>query len=259
MAWLPGARAHSASGLEASSWAAASAWRGAGRGVSPSSCEVGRGLDRKDSARFSLPITRLWGPGTNQRCSQAEPMCILTNHVTTRVNFRRWAPSPPINGLWRRTGGLSPHSPMLLDFVSRFSSRGGFSDLDEVLSSGSVRAVESVAGLNPTKDTEKETGGGLRRLSFPLPGGPSWPQGGRGAFQVVSRKRSLTPEKSQSPPKQFQASGRILDPKFVLSVRPRQMSVNPPKKCSENPEGTWVPSASFLPLPAFGHPMEWPF
>ena len=136
------------------------------------------------------------------------------------------------------------------------------SDSDEVLSAGSERAVESLAGLTPAKDAEKETEGrgcGGSAPPRPPPGGALWPRGGRGTVQVVSRKRSLTPEKSQSPPKLFQASGRILDPKFLLSVRPRWMSVNPPKKCNENPEGPWVPSASLLPLPAFGHPMEWPF
>ena len=33
------------------------------------------------------------------------------------------------------------------------------SDSDEVLSAGSERAVESLAGLTPAKDAEKETGG----------------------------------------------------------------------------------------------------
>lgn len=54
-------------------------------------------------------------------------MFISTNHVSQLESTSGAGPPSPINGLWRRTGGLNPLSPMLLDVVSRFlRSRGGF-------------------------------------------------------------------------------------------------------------------------------------
>jgi len=73
--------------------------------------------------------------------------------------------------------------------------------------------------------------------------------------KVVSRERAFIPGEKLEPSQTSSGLKRILDPIFPLRVRPRWVSVNPPKKCSD----VWVPSSSLLPIPTFGHPMEWPF
>lgn len=74
---------------------------------------------------------------------------------------------------------------------------------------------------------------------------------------MISWECALTPEEKPEPSQVTPGLRENFRP-HISFIGQAQMGVNPPKKCSENPEGTWVPS-SFLLLPAFGHPWEWPF
>lgn len=78
------------------------------------------------------------------------------------------------------------------------------SDLDEVLSSRSVRAVESVAGLNPAKDAEKETEGWAAAAQLPPPWGSfvasGWSRRVPGGFQKALFNPREKPEPSQIVP-----------------------------------------------------------
>lgn len=105
--------------------------------------------------------------------------------------------------------------------------------------------------LDPAKDAGKEREGWA--------GGPAWPFSGPGTVHVTYGERSFTQRQSQNPPKPLQASERILDtpPPFLLLFSPRWVLTH--QRNAVRIQRASGPSSYRLSLPAFGHPMEWPF
>lgn len=118
------------------------------------------------------------------------------------------------------------------------------------------------------RGTEEEAGGKVRGSSgwASLGRGPlatsgraggrgRWPpaSGGPGGIRWFPGSALSSPGRARSLSNLFRPQS-TLDRVFPLSVGPRWVSVNPPKKGS----GAWVPSSSLVPIPTFGHPMGWP-
>lgn len=62
---------------------------------------------------------------------------------------------------------------------------------------------------------------------------------------MISWECALTPEEKPEPSQVAPGLRENFRP-HISFIGQAQMGVNPPKKCSENPEGTWVPSSFLL-------------